>query len=622
MAENDAAPAQTETPRKDEAATENDDAAATSSDSGVPWYLEVEPPRHPTLIPKPPQLPDIPEGSPRLLRPLLEFASDDLGLDDLNLLDLRSLDTPPALGPNLLMLFGTARSQRHLHVSADRLVRWSRGRGIGATADGLLGRNELKTKLRRKARRAKLMGHAAAPTEDDGIATRWICVNLGTTEWTTSEDTEIMSDDGSVKGFGTTHTGTTVVVQMLTESKREELDLEGMWNRVLRGGRDAAATPKETTAPKPPKDPIAAALEGSLDIRGARSKSMPQNFNQRFFSTSSRRPAEAVDLAAELIDAARSVNGLELSQDMLRDRSQKVRLLEKLQSHIDQLPLGEAVGSIRPESDTPTRRLCELALADLPTEDTWGHRVWHHAICLRLGQATYDITHLRELVTEMRLSGIAATRTQSLAMLQAIFARSGSGVPLQDKAALATEVLESMFERGETIVANDTLVAIVEALARSGPATPELQRLQSVLEKLILQAKLPCPDEESLVALLRAYAAQDNWDRFWETWRTPPRFGQPRSATLYARLYSIVAGTKDQARCIDAVRWCYLEMLSEKPPVLPAGPVLHALKLCIAVADPRAEEVAQKHVGNGPERRRLGQREFVKVLRHAQLLNT
>ena len=255
---------------------DDDATAANPSEDEVPWYLEVEPPRHPTLIPEPPRLPNIPEDSPRLIKPLLDFASDDLGLDDLNLMDLRALDPPAALGPKLLMLFGTARSQRHLHVSADRLVRWARGRGLGATADGLLGRNELKTKLRRKARKAKLLGQTASLTEDDGIATRWICVNFVTTAWVASEEAEITANDGTVSGFGAIQTGTTIVVQMFTESRRQELDLEGLWNRVLKRSQGQLVPEDEPSPPERSRDPIVEALAGSVDLHGERSKSVPQ----------------------------------------------------------------------------------------------------------------------------------------------------------------------------------------------------------------------------------------------------------------------------------------------------------------------------------------------------------
>lgn len=172
------------------------------------------------------------------MEPLVKHVSEDLGLDDLTLLDLRELDPPPALGPDLIMLFGTARSERHLHVSADRLVRWLRGYGISAKADGLLGRNELKTRLRRQARKAKLLGNAGVTRGgDDGISTGWICVNLGTIGGSDTE-TVILDEKGRPTGFGVSQMGTTVVIQFMTSSRRAELDLETLWLGKLRRSQE------------------------------------------------------------------------------------------------------------------------------------------------------------------------------------------------------------------------------------------------------------------------------------------------------------------------------------------------------------------------------------------------
>ncbi len=173
-----------------------------------------------------------------MMAPLLKHLSEDMGLDNLQLLDLRSLDPPASLGPDLMMLFGSARSERHLHISAGRLVQWLRGRGIKAAADGLLGRNELKTRLRRKARKAKLLGNnGVARGGDDGISTGWICVNMGTLGWSISEN-PVLGPDGRQAGFGSPHTGTTPVIQLFTESRREELRLEDLWHGLLKRSRN------------------------------------------------------------------------------------------------------------------------------------------------------------------------------------------------------------------------------------------------------------------------------------------------------------------------------------------------------------------------------------------------
>lgn len=155
-------------------------------------------------------------------------------------MDLRHLDPPPALGSKLIMIVGTARSEKHLHVSADRFCRWlRREHNLRANAAGLLGRNELKIKLRRKAKRMKMLANVGGKEEftnlDDGIRTGWICVTVGKIE-AHKEDTFIpgMSGPEEFIGFREGGTGVNIVVQMFTEEKREEIDLERLWSGVLK----------------------------------------------------------------------------------------------------------------------------------------------------------------------------------------------------------------------------------------------------------------------------------------------------------------------------------------------------------------------------------------------------
>jgi len=206
----------------------------------IPWYLKVQPPKrtleadHPLAERQ--KLPDLPSEPPPALQGLLEHLSVDIGLDYLTLLDLRAIDPPPALGANLLMLIGTARSEKHLHVSADRFCRYLRtSYKLAPYADGLLGRNELKLKMRRKNRRSKLLanvGVVSPENVDDGIRTGWVCVHAGQIEPMEGTKKEVKPIEGFV-GFGQMTDKVTIVVQMLTEEKRAELDLEGLWRGLL-----------------------------------------------------------------------------------------------------------------------------------------------------------------------------------------------------------------------------------------------------------------------------------------------------------------------------------------------------------------------------------------------------
>jgi hypothetical protein len=101
-----------------------------------------------------------------------------------------------------------------------------------------LGRQELKLKLRRKAKRSKLMsavgGKSTAETElDEGIRTGWVCVNVGRVEGGDLPKTEAeLVREKNFIGFGERSTGSRIVVQMMTEEKRGELDLEKLWATI------------------------------------------------------------------------------------------------------------------------------------------------------------------------------------------------------------------------------------------------------------------------------------------------------------------------------------------------------------------------------------------------------
>ncbi|ODM19486.1 hypothetical protein SI65_04470 [Aspergillus cristatus] len=200
----------------------------------IPWYLQEETPiAESQPVSSRDHLPELPEDPPAILPILLEYTFKDLGLDNLKLFDLRHLETPPALGANVIMIIGTARSVKHLNVAADRMCRWLRSTyKLSPYADGLLGRNELKIKLRRKARRARIASQSGAIVDekDDGITTGWICVNAGVVEEAPVAEQE---DFQGFEGFGAINAGTRVVVQMFTEDKRAEVDLDGLWQGNL-----------------------------------------------------------------------------------------------------------------------------------------------------------------------------------------------------------------------------------------------------------------------------------------------------------------------------------------------------------------------------------------------------
>jgi ribosomal silencing factor RsfS len=271
------ASATTETPTADPAQPPPSvDSAPSASDSSIPWYLRQQSVLR-DQAQRPIEVPDLPPNPPPLLKTLLEYISITAGLDDIEMLDLRHLDPPPALGPKLIMIIATARSEKHLHVAADGFARYlRREHGLKANAAGLLGRNELKIKLRRKAKRMRMLANVGGTVPegniDDGIRTGWICCTLSKIE-AHPDDLHMPGDNvEEFVGFRDVKPGVNVVVQMFTEEKRAETDLETLWGGVLKTHQrqDKAAEDKL----KDLMDPVE--FEESAKTDGTEQKSVPQ----------------------------------------------------------------------------------------------------------------------------------------------------------------------------------------------------------------------------------------------------------------------------------------------------------------------------------------------------------
>ncbi|KAI2637111.1 hypothetical protein GGS26DRAFT_471212 [Hypomontagnella submonticulosa] len=599
------------------------DAEESNSSANIPWYLQVEPPRHVASI-EPPPLPEVPSGSPAIIGSLLEYVSEDLGLDELSLLDLRELDPPAALGPNLFMLFGTARSERHLNVSAGRLLRWLRAKHrVYAHADGLLGPNERKTKLRRKAKRAKLLG--GTEDADDGIKTGWICVNLGTIG-SSREESAVVAEDGRAAGFGVAQNGSTIVVQIMTEFRRAEMGLENLWKQAQ--GQPVEKTPESDTEQLQEPHPLEKAILSS---------SHPPTISRggHFNNTSRRTPFEqtrSYSTEQEIVNEPRNHDSLsridtlwELQRVLGYQPREKYQFLKMLQVYLDKLP-SDSVQQVLGISHqgvqvmTPFLRLFRMACRALPPHQTWEFRLDFHARACELNKkgTIMTVDDVQQLVDEMCLHGIEATRQQLLRLLNCIYGSKSGG--LAEQAKLSLQILQTMEQRGQMILANDIIVTIIGAAARS-PERTESQALIRRLEDVLLYAGLPCMDEPLIKRLMSAYIRLRNWDGFWDAWRIPPRYLRPRSAGMYVHVYKLAAETRSPGICAKTLRRCFQEMLIEDPPVPFTGEVTSAIMECICIADPHAEAIARSISPDTPATSRRFKREFVKMIRSIQLMS-
>lgn len=539
---------------------DEDDLFDGDEPTDTPWFLDVEPPKH-APIQHIASLPKVPEDGPHLLEPMMKYIYEDMGLDELSLLDLRDLDPPAALGPNLIMIFGTARSERHLHVSAGRFVRWlRRNHQVGARADGLIGPGELKTKLRRLRKKAKMLGTNTTilPGADNGISTGWVCVNFRAHDHGVQESSNY-DESGRFSGFGAPLKGTTVVVQCMTESRRNELDLETLWRGILKRN-----------------------LEEMQKVKGK----------------AALNPSELESLVSSKI---------QLPDSPSAHQWQALKLASQQQRQFSTMARRLSARTQRSES-----KATSIDSETLVTED-------------QPGSPSFDLNTLRRHIQDFQVAGTPVSPDTLQSLISAVFqAALSEGESAAERLALVDQLSLVAEERGMPIMSKAWLITLIESIVMSPAYGPELQRAQKNVEFLLSSKQESALTNAEILRLMTAYAYRLDWDRFWDAFRVPARFQTPRSPELYELAYRILASTGDRKLCTDALRWVYPEMLKEEPRIWPVGSLYMSLKACILVADPAAESLLHHPPPQDSldlfGQRQLVHREFLRVLREVENL--
>lgn len=586
--------------------SEDNVVSPPTEQDAVPWYLQVDTPtpqqEHPFAERQ--RLPELPESPPALLQPVLEHVSVELGLDHLSLIDLRELDPPPALGANLIMIIGTARSEKHLHVSADRLCRWLRTEHrLSPYADGLLGRNELKLKLRRKAKRTRLLSavgakETASQDIDDGIRTGWVCVNVGRVEGGELKQVEQLDD---IVGFGGQSPGSRIVVQMMTEEKRGQIDLETLWGGILRRSLKGQADKTQEVDDAEKRVRSGMLLEESAETPGSyryrpNVAEHPSGHQARAFHSSAR---SAIQQGAHISTTSQ----LNPPSDRI---SQSAVILNHMVDHFKVMSANDshiALGcDSKDQESTPFLRAFYSAMPRFPETTHWHSNIALRCQAVRSGHPGYSSTCLIEDLESMRLACLVPEERTYVAVLEAIMLPHVGDMTTAERQISRTTfrrglaVMDRMFEDGYDPVSNSvcqilyratfTKPAVIEdytttTMSQSTPTDQQSYTLNQLLSALSVYA-------------LRTAAQTSAWSEFWEMWSSYPRRMLPRSSDMYVTMFDKVAEKNSQKDAMDALRQYVPEMLRERPAVKLGGQVADSVMRCLQVAEPRAEKLARE----------------------------
>ncbi|KAJ5178427.1 uncharacterized protein N7500_001126 [Penicillium coprophilum] len=587
---------------------------APASSQHIPWYLQEEAPAIKERPLSEAYLPKIPDDSPEMLSTLLEYTYKDLGLDGLKLFDLRGLEIPAALGANVIMIIGTARSVKHLNVSADRLCRWLRSQyKLSPYADGLLGRNELKIKLRRKAKRARAASAAGAMIDekDDGITTGWICVNAGMVD--KGATTTQLSDVG-IEGFGNLDLGTSVVVQIFTEEKRAEVDLDGLWEATL--AREGRRNIRETTndISKTGVAPPRSMSDGFGSIPGHR----------RGFHTMRRLAFSAVNSTKSGSEAG--FPGLRTSSSTLPSGAAAVASQltpTSLLQILTELPADSARNEL---GSGPNDRQSTLFLrlfhtnhaARFSAQEKATFRLKLFSIAVSRQHPAYTKDALFSTFSDFLRDGYDLPDDLGFDVVSALLTPRTAGVITEQSEThssdadmeLALSVLDRLSLRGVPILNMKIFNILYQAVCAPNPAPSSLNELHpeeisptstavqktvsqrqilSRLSKILAAANVPFDAVDARQLMVTLFRCGD-YDGFWRLWRQFPLKGANRTQDDYVQLFKLHAELGEEVRARECLSTGVELMNRESPAIVLQGPIVTAIMHCILVADPTLQD--------------------------------
>lgn len=599
----------------------------------VPWFLRVETPRltsHPLAERQ--ALPETPSDAPPALEPLLKHLSQELGINDLSLLDLRAMDPPPAIGPNTIMIIGNARSERHLHISADKICRWLRSEWkMAPHADGLLGRNEIKIKNRRLKKRGKLVNTETGAVEGVG----WICVD--------------------VRSQG-------LVVQLFTKERREEINLEKLWGKFLNKGSSIAkpVSIQEIFREKKPVEDVevkytppapAVRLGVGLSAGSGFPRTQTRSFHTTPHQHALKKTKPKTPKAYSVGDA--KFRGVDVARCIERGRywqlpkfpescvrTERITISNLiLRAQINHLKIaypgsngsGSRIGPCSflgsgPADTTSTEFLSILhrnLTSSKPTPGGFAYHLEFLTEAHRLQPSAYPascfLAHLNTMLAakiplvpefyyltlraisdspQLRSSPLPWEKSSTILIdtmeevtehMKSHCTQPNITIPeiqLCFFRALAPHLLDQVHTIAATICSRELALPNkpIDHVWRKFPplrvGTYTLDPRLNDIDTIITKANHSYTLREYQEALLTAYAMSGAWIAFWNRWKSMRYMCVHRDAELYGLVIGLLVMAENQNECLNAVRWLPGDMAREVPGVgLTAGMARGMLRL-------------------------------------------
>ncbi|RMJ22616.1 hypothetical protein PHISP_06522 [Aspergillus sp. HF37] len=510
------------------------------------------------------------------------------------------------------MVIGTARSVKHLNVSADRLCRWMRSSWkLTPYADGLLGRSELKIKLRRKARRARAATQAGAILEekDDGITTGWICVNAGVVQEDPNQPT--LKEQG-IEGFGSISRGVRVVAQIFTDEKRADVNLEGLWEKRLEQSErekqrllddDSEAPAEEVRDPAVENRPTSDHVFGHFP--------RPRTnllFEQRRGLHHRRRvkipPNEDVEHKLSVFFDDQS-SGPEARKGLTASGATMTYLFDYLSSLPDERVRSELGTGPEDSESTLFLRIFRQRQSEICQQDAALAQVLLLCTAITRKHPSYPKQNLWTEFVDYARCGYVVFDDMGLLIISALLterpveaAVDGYAIPASD-IELALRVCEQLSIQGTDLLNMKVFNMLYNAARHASPSSVGTQdrgtgaRNEALVRipRVVEAFEIPFDPEESRIFMWSLFEEKD-YTGFWELWRRLPLNDSPRTTTDYEQLFQRHAELGDGRRAKECVATWLPMMKEENPPVPEHWAIMQHVQACNALRDVQGDQMA------------------------------
>lgn len=188
--------------------------AVSAEDSSIPWYMRANEDTEQLSPNLKEPIPELPQDSPDSMQPLVEHMVRDLGLTDIEFIDLRDHNPPSVFGPDAIMIVATGKSDKHIGKAAQGLVSFVKQTfGTVPYQEGVVTAGYIKVQKRRQLKKSKRL--SAFRESRDSLQGRF------SSDWISLET---KTND--------------ILIHIFTSDKRQEIDLEQVWSTDRRELRE------------------------------------------------------------------------------------------------------------------------------------------------------------------------------------------------------------------------------------------------------------------------------------------------------------------------------------------------------------------------------------------------